>query len=306
MPTLFDTHVFHGDQPGPRLLVLGAVHGNETCGTAAIQRLLGQLAGGEVRITAGQLTLVPVTNRLAHERRQRVGDRNLNRNLQPSAQPRDNEDRIANELCPLLDAHNVLLDLHSFHSPGRPFVMVGPEDNHGALEPFALAAQEEALARSLGVDRAVDGWLETYARGADRRGGSAAYGMGTTEYLRAHGGYGVTLECGQHDDPAAPEVAYRAIRHALAHLGLVEEPARAARSLETLRLVDVVDRNDPADRFDHEWSSFEPLRAGQTVGWRADGSAVTAPADGFIVFPNVNALPGTEWFYFAVPHSRLG
>ena len=58
-----------------------------------------------------------------------------------------------------------LLDLHSFHSGGAPFVMVGPQDNDGRLEPFAHAATEEALARVLGVPRAVDGWLGTYASG---------------------------------------------------------------------------------------------------------------------------------------------
>src|SRR6185295_16784961 len=38
----------------------------------------------------------------------------------------------------------------------------------------------------------------------------------------------LTLECGQHEDPASPEVAYRAIRNALAHLRLVDAPAPAA------------------------------------------------------------------------------
>src|SRR5438105_1163307 len=149
MPSLFDTYEFRGSQDGPRLLILGAVHGNEKCGAIAIERTLKQLATGELRVQRGQLTLVPVTNRMAYERNQRAGDRNLNRNLQRTATPRDNEDRIANELCPLLEAHDVLLDLHSFHSPGQPFVMVGPEDNTGSLEPFAHAAEEEALARRL-------------------------------------------------------------------------------------------------------------------------------------------------------------
>jgi len=142
----------------------------------------------------------------------------------------DNEDHVANELCPLLQQHDVLLDLHSFHSPGAPFVMVGPQDNEGSLEPFTRAAEEEALARRLGVQRAVDGWLDTYARGAARRGGSSIYGVGTTEYMRAHGGYGVTLECGQHDDPLAPEVAYKAILNCLAHLALIDAPAPPALS----------------------------------------------------------------------------
>lgn len=305
MPELLQTFRFQGHRPGPRLLVLGAVHGNETCGTVAIQRVLQQLTSGTLRIECGEVTLVPVTNKLAYERNQRVGDRNLNRNLHPTASPNDNEDRIANELCPLLEQNEVLLDLHSFHSPGAPFVMVGPEDNDGTLEPFSEAAKEESLARCLGVQRAVDGWLDAYARGAKRRGGNSIYGIGTTEYMRAHGGYGVTLECGQHEDPRAPEVAYTAIINTLAHLRLVDalEPRRQA--METLRLVEVTDREHPDDRFVKPWTSFEQVHSGEAVGLRANGTDVRAPDDGFIAFPNVNALPGAEWFYFATRRQRF-
>ncbi|MFX5656441.1 succinylglutamate desuccinylase/aspartoacylase family protein, partial [Acinetobacter baumannii] len=50
--------------PGPRLLILGAVHGNETCGTQAITRLQRELDSGQLRLQRGLLTLVPVTNPL--------------------------------------------------------------------------------------------------------------------------------------------------------------------------------------------------------------------------------------------------
>lgn len=298
--------VFQGAGPGPRVIVLGAVHGNETCGTRAIERVLRELAAGAWRIVAGQVTLVPVTNRLAYERGTRAGERNLNRQLAPTATPVDNEDRIANELCPLLAAHDVLLDLHSFRSSGPPFVMVGPEDNQGELQPFAHAAREESLAQRLGVQRALDGWLETYAAGAARRGGNAAYGMGTTEFMRSAGGCALTLECGQHQDPQAPEVAYRAIRNTLAHLRLLDAPdPPPVPSMEGLRLREVVDRVAAGDAFAQRWQSFDAVQAGQRIATRQDGRAVLAPADGCIVFPDEGAAPGAEWFYFAQPHPRL-
>ncbi|MEO5669110.1 MAG: succinylglutamate desuccinylase/aspartoacylase family protein [Ramlibacter sp.] len=307
MSTLFDTHVFTGERPGTRLIVLGAVHGNETCGTRAIEGLLPQLASGEVRIAAGQMTLVPVTNRLAYDNHRRTGDRNLNRNLAPTKAPQEHEDRIANDLCPLLAANEALLDLHSFHSPGAPFVMLGPQDNEGTLEPFSHARDEEALAVRLGVTRAVDGWLDAYAAGAGRRGESAKYGMGTTEYMRTVGGWGLTLECGQHEDPRAPEVAYRAILNTLAHLRMIDVPAPLPQSnMEMLRLCEVFDRIGRGDRFTREWTSFDPIARGEVVGWREDGAEVAAPTDGFVVFPNDKALPGAEWFYFAKRQPRLG
>ncbi|HET6788668.1 MAG TPA: succinylglutamate desuccinylase/aspartoacylase family protein, partial [Aquabacterium sp.] len=152
-------HQFNGRQPGPRLIILGAVHGNETCGTRAIERLLHDLKHGALSLRCGLLTLVPVCNPLAYEQGRREGDRNLNRRLQPTVQPMAFEDHVANALCPLLAAHDVLLDLHSFHTPGDPFVMIGPPDNTGTLEPFAQADAEARLARHLGVTRGVEGWL---------------------------------------------------------------------------------------------------------------------------------------------------
>jgi predicted deacylase len=315
----FKSVSYASPRAGVRLVVLGAVHGNETCGTRAIERLIGEIDAGVVRLAAGRLTLVPVTNPLAYAERRRAGDRNLNRKLAPTDSPQAFEDHVANWLCPLLAAHEVLLDLHSFQSAGVPFVMVGPTDNDGPLEPFAQAAREEAMALRLGVGRAVDGWLDTYARGVARRREHAArfpdatldldprYGIGTTEYMRSVGGAALTLECGQHDDPDAPAVAYRAIAATLAHLGLVDapDPAPAAR-MECLSLVDVVDRHHAADAFVRPWRSFDPVGRGETIGTRHDGSTVTAPFDGHVVFPNAVAQVGQEWFYLARPSRRLG
>lgn len=317
MPPPLKSMAYTGMRPGTKLIVLGAVHGNETCGTRAIERLIGELDAGALRIESGRVTLVPVANPLAYRKQRRAGDRNLNRKLAPTDGPREFEDHVANWLCPLLAAHEVLLDLHSFESAGVPFVMVGPENNSGALEPFAQAAREEALAQRLGVSRAVDGWLDTYAAGAAWRrelgaiDGTALdsdprYGIGTTEYMRSVGGCALTLECGQHADPQASEVAYRAIVHTLAHLRLIEAPdPPPVPRLEGLRLCEVAPRLHAGDAFVREWRSFDPVREGQAIGTRHDGRTVVAPFDGYVVFPNAVAEPGNEWFYLARAAARL-
>lgn len=308
-------HRFEAFTPGPRLIVTGAVHGNETAGTRGIMRVLGELLRGELEVLRGSLTLVPICNPMAYREGRRAGERNLNRRLLPTAAPQDYEDRIANVLCPWLAAHEVLLDLHTFRSAGQPFVMRGPADNSDALEPFAHEAAEAQLAAHVGVSRVVEGWMGAYAAGVQRRRARGltpgavnedpSYGVGTTEYMRTVGGYGVTLECGQHEDPAAPEVAYRAIRQTLALLGLIDAPlAPPARPFECLTLVEVIDRLDEGDSFARAWTSFDPLAEGELIARRADGTELRAPAAGNIVFPDVNAAPGHEWFYLAQRSQR--
>jgi predicted deacylase len=294
---------------GPRLIITGAVHGNETCGTKAILRVMEEIDSGKLLIANGSVTFVPVTNPLAYALVRRSGERNLNRNLFPNDNPQDFEDQVANWLCPLLAQHDVLLDLHSFNAESEPFVMMGPLNNDGPLQPFQHADKERALARRLGVRRFVDGWLATYGQGVQRRMTDASqlqtvlrYGVGTTEYMRTTGGYALTLECGQHNDPAAPDVAYRAIMNTLAFLKVIEAPAPepvARDQMEALSMVVVHDKMDAADSFARQWSSFDPVTKGQQIGVRADGTPVTAELDGRILFPDTNARANQEWYYLA-------
>lgn len=314
----FQSIRFDAPRPGPALIVTGAVHGNEVCGTQAIRRIVAEFETGRLALQCGRVTFVPITNPMAYALGRRAGDRNLNRKLAPTPTPQQFEDHVANWLCPLLAQHDVLLDLHSFQAGGQPFVMVGPQDNNGVLEPTRHAAKEEALAQRLGVRRAVDGWLATYARGVEHRQAFAAahpgapvdldprYGIGTTEYMRSQGGWALTLECGQHADPEAPQVAYDAIHHTLAHLGLIDAPDPAPMPhMESLHLHEVIDKQHADDSFARGWTSFDRLRAGDLIGTRADGTEVRAPEDGHIVFPNPKANAGQEWFYLAAPSTRF-
>lgn len=255
--------------------------------------------------------MVPITNPLAYQLERRHGDRNLNRSMRVTDVPQDFEDRVSNVLCPLLQAHDVLLDLHSFYTPGLPFALIGPCNNRGDLQPFSRAEVEEAVALRLGVKRFVEGWLETYAKGVrDRQARGAAssldYGVGTTETMRRCGGIAITLECGQHEDEQAPTLAYDAVRHTLAQLGMVTDTAPSpTNEPEVIRLYQVVDRLHPDDRLSRDWRSFERIKNGEVLAHRHDGAELTADKDGWILFPNPNAQVDQEWFYLADASQRL-
>ena len=317
----FQSISFTAVLPGKRILILGAVHGNEVAGTHGIRRVIDEIESGALEILHGTVTFVPITNPMAYALKRRVGDRNLNRNLAPTDMPTEFEDHIANWLCPLMARHEVLLDLHSFQAQGQAFVMVGPENNSGELERTIHGDTERDWALRLGVNRAVDGWLSTYAVGVEIRRNrafqqnqtvgkrhdlDAKYGVGTTEYMRTTGGIALTLECGQHEDPHGIEVAYRAIRNTLAYFELTSDaiPPLAARA-EGLHIAQVIDKFDIADTFSRAWQSFDPLKAGEVIGTRANGEILTAPKDGRILFPNALAEANHEWFYLTEATTRF-
>jgi uncharacterized protein len=324
IPLGLDVVQFNSLRAGPRLIVLGAVHGNEVCGSQAIRRVLAEFSAGLLHLKRGQLSFVPVTNAMAYAKGKREGERNLNRDFRPAVVPLDNEDRIANVLAPLLASHDVLLDLHSFNSQGEPFIFMGPENNEAELESFALQHQEEAFAAALGPRRVVHGWMPAFALGVSRRtNDKVSYGVGTTEYMRSQGGMALTVECGNHADPQAPEVGYQAIRRALKHFDLVVSTDQAgpitealasakAEAIEVLELYEVIDKNHVNDSFVRAWRSFDPIQAGEPIAYRAgqEGQvpqAVLAPQNGRVVFPNANAPVGKEWFYLArVSHRTIG
>lgn len=320
----FQSISFSAVLPGKRVLILGAVHGNELAGMYGIRRVVAEIETGTLQIVNGTVTFVPIANPMAYALKRRVGDRNLNRNLAPTpanVAPTEFEDHIANWLCPLMAKHEVLLDLHSFQAEGQAFVMVGPENNGGGLEPTIHGDTERDWALRLGVKRAVDGWLSTYAVGVEERRARAArqdpiagkrhdldakYGVGTTEYMRTTGGIALTLECGQHDDPLGREVAYRAIRNTLAYFGLTRDAMPPlATAAEGLHIAQVIDKFDKADTFSRAWQSFDPLKAGEVIGTRANGEVLTAPKDGRILFPNPLAEANHEWFYLTETTSRF-
>jgi N-alpha-acetyl-L-2,4-diaminobutyrate deacetylase len=301
---------FTGLKAGPKLIVLGAVHGNETCGPNAIRRVIEQCRSGELVIRRGEVTFVPVTNPKAYRQKTREGDRNLNRDLHEKPQPADYEDRIGNRICALLRQHDALLDVHSFRGEGEPFVFFGPENNSGELEPFRLAKAEGAFAACLGVPVMIHGWLDNYARLIAARERldlprlSLTEGYGTTEYMRFAGGYGVTLECGSHDDPASVEVGHVAILNVLAHLGLVDAPAPKSKLRTVIHITEVIICESTGDRVEGDWKTGDAIAAGQIIARRANGEPVKAPSPGFIIFPNANAKPGEGICYFGVKSDR--
>lgn len=271
-------------EPGPRLTVLGAVHGNERCGAGAIGRLIADIDAGTLAPKRGTLQLVPVTNPRAFEQNVRFVERNLNRYLYPKDEKRHYEDHLDPIVCDVLDRTDVLLDLHSYTSQGGPFIFLDPKD-----------PKELAFGIALGVSDFVCGWSDAFGDGQGSK-----ESQGTTEYARTRGALAVTLECGNHHNPDAPDVGYRAILRGMAHLGMLDAGEPAAGSSTATRCVRMksVYRREDGAVFAKPWRHYDPVAKGEAMARLKGGEVLAAPEDGYIVLPKESADPGGEWFYF--------
>lgn len=171
----------------PRYTILACVHGDETCGWHAFNRL-----------KVSDVTLrEPIKLILANERAFKLGrrfcDLDLNRVMPGDASSDKHEERLAARLYPELE-DTIVLDFHSTESRGCPYAIVTGADP---------ASRE--LARSTGLDRVVD---MSYLPG------------GITRSVT-----GVAVECGYYDDEDAATAAHRILLHFLTVEGVIDGDA---------------------------------------------------------------------------------
>ena len=312
-----ETHSFFGLKPGPKVLVMGRVHGNESCGTLAINNVINRIQNQLVNITLGKVTFVPISNPLAASRGTRNGDRNLNRAFYPKGPTRnDFEDELNDILCPILEECDILLDLHSFLNGVEPFALIG--NTSGDKKAFVankekVYTSETHLVSALEVETVIANWSETYIRGVQNRrkrdgvlsppfslNYDEKYGDGTTEYARSKGALAITLECGQHEEVSAPLVGENAILNILRFLRMTDERPNSvanSRKVNYISLFDVIDKISHGDKFTKNWKTFMKIEKNEIIGISEKGKELRAPKDCFMVFPNQNAEPGQEWFY---------
>jgi predicted deacylase len=234
-------HAFDSGRPGPRVMVQALTHGNEICGAIALDWLLAQ----GFRPRCGRLVLA-FANVAAYHRfdpadpfASRCVDEDLNRVWDDKVLlgPRESiELRRARELRPFVDASERLLDIHSMGEPCAPLMVCGRLDKNAAY------ARELGVPGDLLIDTGHPAGLRMVERG--RFGDPAAPECA------------LLIECGQHWERAAADVAIDTLVRFLALTGAADADWAAARTRLTpparqrlVRVTEPVVARSPAFRF---------------------------------------------------------
>ena len=282
---------FDSGLPGPHVMVQALTHGNELCGAIALEWLLAQ----GVRPARGRLTLAfanveafsrwnpddPDRSRYVEEDYNRVWGDDVLRGPRDSA-----ELRRARELAPIVDSADYLLDLHSMHEPCRPIMVCGAAGRGG--EKSAKLSRRLGVPGDLLIDTGHPAGLRMIERGP----------FGEPDDPRT----AILIECGQHWERRAADVAIDTMLRFLAHFGTVAADWAAARvplsppaSQQLIRVTEPVVARSMDFRFERPFTGLEVIeREGEPIARDGD-LVIRAPYDNTVlVMPSTAHLkPGT-------------
>lgn len=261
-----NVEVVAGQKPGPSVVVMGAVHGNERVGAEVIVALKAQIHPAELH---GTLTLI-LGNPAAYAINQRFVDQDLNRlfgaEFQTLAQKDPGtlsiEEKRALEMAPFLEKADYLLDIHSTIKPSVPFVYCESTPQH--LE----------LARLFQIQ---------YIVSPDPAGHVVDLDSSADNHVDRHGGVGLTYEAGWHKEAnAAADVigkTYYFLQAVGSLSGTQSHPSSTAIHVEIYETLIPSDQNF---KFEKDFSNFD----------RYDDHSL-------IIFPKVDIVPGKPAGYLA-------
>lgn len=143
--SLIKSVVITGQQPGPHLLILGGVHGDEYEPMAAIRRLITLIQPEEL---SGKVTLVPVVNQPACERSSRCGPDELDlARTFPGAPDGSISQQIAHQATQLIESADYLIDLHT----GGLISDLAPFSGYCLHADQSILETQRTMARAFGL-----------------------------------------------------------------------------------------------------------------------------------------------------------
>ena len=278
---------FRGAHPGPRIVCIGGMHGNEPTGIWALKSILSQLEGVDPADFRGEFVAL-TGNRTALNEAVRCCDLDFNRawtesrvrSLQTNEMTltltEDHEQKeLMNELVPLIQEHDrevYVIDLHTTSSHSAPFAVIGDTYRN---QRFALQLPVPVV---LGLEEHIDGTI--------------------TEYCNELGATTIGFEGGQHQDPQSAILHEALIWVTLEYAGCMKR-SLIPKVLDPIQVLKTAGRHLPAALEVHQrhaiesgdqffmnpgYANFDRIEKGVELARDKDG-VICAGMDGRILMP---------------------
>ena len=302
MPTLPpNVQLYASKVAGPRVAVLGNIHGNEPVGERVLEHLAKAVEDG---LIAGSILAVranPVAAAL--DLRHTADGQDMNRLWDPASlehaallppEDRSVEQARVLELAPWLKTAECILDIHSTSRPAEPFLLFRDDRAH------------RQIASQLGVLHTITGVHES---GVLPGGLAVNVGLQPGE---PGARLGFVLEAGQHQQPGIDDYAWEVTQRLLVLLGVWRDAPPAPT--DTPRVYEVVDRYAQASegrgqyrlvapervfRDKRRLESFETVEAGEVLAVTDEGRILRADEPFTMLMPAATAAPGEDLFFTA-------
>lgn len=301
-----DLGVYDCGQPGPTLLVLAGIHGNEPAGVHAVRSVLGRLQELELPLRGRVVALAGNLQALAAGRRYLARD--LNRGWSadalaalaardpeaPGADPEDREQRQLlqrfEQVLRTASGPVAFVDLHTSSADGPPFLCLADTTDNRRL---GLATGVPII---LGIEETIDG--------------------ASLEWFAKCGVLAMAVEGGRHEHPATVGNHEAVLWLVLEHLGMLPKGAidtaahrqhLATAVRGTPPIVEIVRRHaiTAADEFRMRpgFTNFAPVAKGTVLADDRSGP-ILAPTDCLVMLPLYQRL-GDDGFFLARPVRRF-
>lgn len=274
----------HGAKDGPRLALIGGIHGCEYSSIAAVTRVMRELDASQL---AGSILAVPVVSMQSYERRSAFvvpeDGKNLNRSF-PGSATGTFTDALAHSIFDeLIAPADVLLDLHG-------------GDLVEALEPFSIYEASDVEDAADGIATAFG--LPYVVREQRRDGGlggltsSAAAAAGIPAVIAEAGG------CGQLEEGAVRLLAdgvVNVLRHLEMLPGVPTPPSRPIRRVDSFLWL----RCANAGWWEAAVGAGDEVAEGAIVGhvknlWGDILEEIRAPQEGVVLFLTTSPAVGDD------------
>lgn len=260
----------------PKLLILWAIHWNETCWPVAINKIIEQIKEWKIIINSWELTLIPICNPEAFELNKRQINVNLNRIIKYNNSPKLYEELLANELIEYIDNADYILDIHSIQSKWKPFVFQDYSDK-----------KTELFAKIIWIKNIICWWPEL------SRDNSC---QDTITYAHSKWKIWVTIECGNHNLKWTHVIWYKSIMNCLKHFWMIKWVVNILNSYNIVNVKTAIIKKNNWD-FEKKWNHLDEIKKWQIIAKYEDWEVIIMPDDWHIIMPDVNCIIWNEWFY---------